>query len=358
MNSIGTSLRMTVLGTSHGPGIGCIIDGCPAGLDVSEEIIQRELDLRKPSEGIGTNRKEEDKAEVLSGIVDSKTTGAPIAILIRNKDVDSSKYEIFRRIPRPGHADYPALVKFGESHDLRGGGQFSGRMTAPIVSAGAVAKSMLAQIGVRVVAYSRAIGSIVDDREYTFEELLTETRRNPVRAGDPSVAKRMRSEILAAKKAGDSVGGIVKCIATGLPVGVGEPFFDTMEGELSKMMFAIPAVKGIEFGAGFKAARMKGSEHNDPFAIFDDRIVTKTNNAGGILGGLTNGMPLEFNLAFKPTASISLEQGSVDLWKMKSTKLRIEGRHDPCIVPRAVVVVEGATAFVLADLCKRGGFIV
>lgn len=349
---------MTVLGTSHGPGIGCIIDGCPAGLDVSEEIIQRELDLRKPSEGIGTNRKEEDKAEVLSGIVDSKTTGAPIAILIRNKDVDSSKYEIFRRIPRPGHADYPALVKFGESHDLRGGGQFSGRMTAPIVSAGAVAKSMLAQIGVRVVAYSRAIGSVVDDREYTFEELLTETRRNPVRAGDPSVAKRMRSEILAAKKAGDSVGGIVKCIATGLPVGVGEPFFDTMEGELSKMMFAIPAVKGIEFGAGFKAARMKGSEHNDPFAIFDDRIVTKTNNAGGILGGLTNGMPLEFNLAFKPTASISLEQGSVDLWKMKSTKLRIEGRHDPCIVPRAVVVVEGATAFVLADLCKRGGFIV
>jgi len=357
MNTIGTSMRLTVLGTSHGPGIECIVDGCPAGLDITEGTIQQELDLRKPSDEIGTSRKEEDRAEVLSGIVDGRTTGAPIAIFIRNRDVDSSKYEVFRRVPRPGHADYPALMKYGESHDLRGGGQFSGRMTALIVAAGAIAKTMLAKLNVRVAAYAQAIGSAVDEESHSFDDLIASTRQNPVRAASPSAAERMKVEILAARKAGDSVGGIVKCVAIGLPVGVGEPFFDTVEGELSKILFAIPAVKGVEFGAGFRAARMRGSEHNDPYAIVDGRVVTETNNAGGILGGLTNGMPLEFDVAFKPTASISAEQRSVDLKEMKSTALRIGGRHDPCIVPRAVVVVEGATAFVLADLCKRGGFL-
>ncbi len=357
MNTIGTSIRLTILGTSHGPGIGCIVDGCPSGLEITEGTIQQELDLRKPSDEIGTSRKEEDKVEVLSGIVNGRTTGTPISIFIRNKDVDSTKYEIFRRVPRPGHADYPALMKYGESHDLRGGGQFSGRMTAPIVAAGAIAKTMLAKINVHVSAYTQTIGSAVDEESHRFHELIDRTRLNPIRAASSSAAERMRAEILAAKKAGDSVGGIVKCIAIGLPVGVGEPFFDTVEGELSKMLFAIPAVKGVEFGAGFRASRMRGSEHNDPYAIVDGRVATETNNAGGVLGGLTNGMPLEFDVAFKPTASITAEQRSVDLRKMKDATLRIEGRHDPCIVPRAVVVVEGATAFVLADLCKRGGFL-
>lgn len=357
MNTIGTSIRLTILGTSHGPGIGCIVDGCPAGLVVTEGTIQEELDLRKPSDDIGTSRKEEDKAEVLSGVVDGRTTGAPIAIFIRNRDVDSSKYELFRRIPRPGHADYPALMKFGKSHDLRGGGQFSGRMTAPIVAAGSIAKAILAKINVRVAAYARAIGSFVDEEDHSFDDIAALARRNPIRAASASAAERMRTEILGAKEAGDSIGGIVKCVAIGLPVGVGEPFFDTAEGELSKMLFAIPAVKGVEFGAGFAAARMRGSEHNDPYVLVNRKVVTETNNAGGILGGMTNGMPLEFSVAFKPTASISVEQRSVDLKDMRPTTLKIEGRHDPCIVPRAVAVVEAAAAFVLADLCKRGGFL-
>ncbi|MDD1773461.1 MAG: chorismate synthase, partial [Methanomassiliicoccales archaeon] len=231
------------------------------------------------------------------------------------------------------------------------------RMTAPIVAAGSVAKTILASLGVRVVAYAQAIGNAVDEESHSFDDLVSSTRQNTIRAASASAARRMRAEILAAKEVGDSVGGVVKCVAIGLPVGVGEPFFDTVEGELSKFLFAIPAVKGVEFGAGFNAARMRGSEHNDPYVLVDGKVMTETNNAGGVLGGLTNGMPLEFKVAFKPTASISAEQRSVDLKEMKVATLKIEGRHDPCIVPRAVAVVEGATAFVLADLCKRGGFL-
>lgn len=357
MNTIGKALRLTVFGSSHGPAVGCVVDGCPPGLPVSEEGIQKELDLRRPAEGIGSERREEDRAEILSGLLNGRTTGAPIAILIRNKDKDSSRYETFRRIPRPSHADFPAMMKYGKDHDIRGGGQFSGRMTAPIVAGGAIAKLMLERIGVQVMAYTRAIGTVVDKIPRLPGDLES-ARGNAIRAATSSLAESMRREILAAKEGGDSVGGVIRCIATGLPVGVGEPFFDTLEGELAKMVFAIPAVRGVEFGAGFRAARMRGSEHNDPYAVRDGKVVTLTNNAGGVVGGLSNGMPVEFDVAFKPTASISREQQSVDLVTMEPATLRVQGRHDPCVVPRAVVVVEAAAALVLADLCARGGFLV
>ncbi len=357
MNTIGIAVRLTLFGSSHGPGVGCVLDGIPPGLKVSQEQIQSLVDLRRPSKGIGTARAEEDVVQVQSGIVDGRTSGGPIHLFIQNKDTDSSKYERFRTVPRPGHADYPALIKYGEAHDIRGGGQFSGRMTAPIVAAGAIAMALLETKGVQIAAYTQSIGEVLDTEEHDFQTITTVPRRFSTRAAGPKVAALMEKEILKARSEGDSVGGSVRCLAVGLPIGVGEPFFDSLDGELAKMMFAIPAVKGVEFGAGFRASAMRGSQNNDPFEIRDGKVVTVTNNAGGVLGGLSSGMPLDLRVAFKPTASISKEQRSVDLVKKENTTLVIEGRHDPCIVPRAVVVVEAATALVLADLCVRGGFI-
>ena len=356
MNTIGFALRLTIFGSSHGPGVGSVLDGCPAGIPITAEMVQREVDLRKPAPGIGTARAEEDVVQVQSGLLEGKTTGAPIQFFIANKDTDSSKYQTFRVTPRPGHADYPALVKYGQDHDIRGGGQFSGRMTAPLVAAGAVARSMLETKGIRIAAYSQAIGKVADDKEYAFPEIAENRFKHSTRAVSPRVAALMEKEILAASKEGDSVGGIVRCLMDGLPVGVGEPFFDTLDGELAKMMFAIPAVKGVEFGAGFSSAKMRGSEHNDPFRITNGEVRTETNHAGGILGGLSSGMPVDLKVAFKPTASISREQRTVDLSKKENAIVRVQGRHDPCIVPRAVVVVEAAAALVIADLSLRGGF--
>ncbi len=334
-----------------------MLDGAPPGIEVDREDIQREVDLRRPSGALGTPRAEEDRVEVLAGIVHGATTGAPVVLFIANKDTDSSKYERFRTVPRPGHADLTQLKKYGESADLRGGGQFSGRMTAPIVAAGAIAREMLRGIGVQVAAYTQKLGAVEDPEDRTLREVKRQARENPVRAADPEIALEMIQEIMRAKQEDDSVGGIVRCLSVGLPIGVGEPFFDSIEGELAKMMFAIPGVKGIEFGAGFRAAGMRGSEHNDSFVVEDGEVHTITNNAGGVLGGMTNGMPLDMKVAFKPTASISKEQKSVDLDRMEDTTIKVEGRHDPCIVPRAVIVVEAATALVLADLCLRGDFI-
>jgi len=357
VNTIGTMLRLTIFGSSHGPGIGCVLDGVPAGIDVDRDEIQRELELRKPSGALGTPRAEEDRVEILAGVVDGKSTGAPVVLFIANEDTDSSKYERFRAMPRPGHADLTALRKYGETVDLRGGGQFSGRMTAPLVAAGAIAKEMLRGLNVQIAAYTQRLGSVVDDQERTFKEVRRQARENPVRSADPALALDMIHEIMEAKHEGDSVGGVVRCLVVGLPMGVGEPFFDSLEGEVAKMIFSIPGVKGIEFGAGFKAASMRGSEHNDSFQVVDGEVSTITNNAGGVLGGLSNGMPLDIKVAFKPTASIAREQRTVDLDRMEDTTIKVEGRHDPCIVPRAVVVVEAATALVLADLCLRGDFI-
>jgi chorismate synthase len=334
-----------------------VLDGVPPGIDVDRDDLQREVDLRKPSGALGTPRAEEDLVEILSGVVDGVSTGAPLTLFIANRDTDSSKYDRFKVVPRPGHADLTQLKKYGENADLRGGGQFSGRMTAPMVAAGAVAREMLRAIGVQVAAYTQRLGPIEDPVDRTLKEVRRQARDNPVRAADPEIALEMIQEIMEAKHEDDSVGGIVRCLAVGLPIGVGEPFFDSLEGELAKMIFAIPGVKGVEFGAGFRAAGMRGSEHNDSFVVEDGEIHTVTNNAGGVLGGLSNGMPLDVRVAFKPTASISKEQKSIDLERMEDTTIKVEGRHDPCIVPRAVIVVEAATALVLADLCLRGDFI-
>ena len=241
--------------------------------------------------------------------------------------------------------------------DIRGGGQFSGRMTAPVVAAGTIAKEILKSIGAKTAAYSQAIGRICDEEERTVDDILKIRTLNPARAADEALGNRMKEEILSVASEGDSIGGIIRCVCEHLPIGVGEPFFDTLEGEIAKMIFSIPGVKGIEFGSGFAAASMTGSVHNDSFAVHGDEIVTVTNNAGGVLGGISNGMPLEMSVCIKPTASIGKLQDSVSITEMKRVELHIGGRHDPCIVPRAVPVVEAAVAITLVDLCMRGGFI-
>ncbi len=316
--------------------------------------IQSEVDLRRPKTDIGTPRQEEDKVEVVSGIVDGRSTGGPITLLIMNRDTDSKKYEKFKTVPRPGHADLTARSKYSECVDLRGGGQFSGRMTVALVAAGSIAKMLLEERGIRVAAFVRQIGKVRDEEERDVTSGVL-SRSNDVRAATDELAELMRKEIISAKEDGDSVGGIVECMVEGLPMGLGEPFFDTVEGELAKMMFAVPGVKGIEFGAGFRAASMRGSQHNDPFVLVDGKVRTAKNDAGGILGGITNGMPVVFRAAIKPTASIARGQRSLDLKSGRQTDLKIEGRHDPCIAPRAVPVIEGAAALVLADLSMRGG---
>jgi chorismate synthase len=357
MNTLGKALSITVFGTSHGPVVGCLVDGCLPGLRLDKAALMNDMDLRRPQEGIGTPRTEEDEVEVLSGVMDDMTTGSPVTLVIRNRNVESEAYELFRRTPRPGHADFPALVKYGRAHDISGGGQFSGRMTAALVAGGWVAKTLLSTIQVRVAAYTQSIGDITDEEEHGVEEVLRLRGENPVRCASPSLARQMWEKIARAREEEDSVGGVVRLICDGLPVGVGEPFFDTLEGEISKGIFAVPGVKGVEFGAGFRATRMRGSEHNDSFGVRDGRVITLSNNAGGVLGGLSNGMPLDMRVALKPTASIAREQRSVDLEEKKEVPLKVLGRHDPCIVPRAVVVVEAVTAICLADLCMRGGYL-
>jgi chorismate synthase len=354
LNTIGSELRLTLFGASHGPCVGAVLDGVPPGMMIDVGRIQAEVDLRRPRSDIGTPRQEEDKVEVLSGITEGRSTGGPITLMVMNRDTDSKKYERFKDVPRPGHADLTARSKYSECVDLRGGGQFSGRMTVAIVAAGAIARMLLEERGVRIAAFVRQIGSVRDTEERDVTSGIL-SRSNDVRAATEELAEAMRSEILAAKEDSDSIGGGVECIADGLPMGLGEPFFDTVEGELAKMMFAVPGVKGIEFGAGFSAAGMRGSQHNDPFVLVDGKVRTAKNDAGGILGGITNGMPVVFRVAIKPTASIGRGQRSLNVRSGRQTELKIEGRHDPCIAPRAVPVVEAATALVLADLSMRGG---
>ena len=358
MNEFGTKYRIGIFGTSHGPCVGAKIEGCPAGSKVSEAMIQAELDRRSPGKGlISTPRKERDKLEILSGIRNGRATGGPIVGLVRNVDADSSAYDAFLRVPRPGHADYPAAVKYGGHHDHRGGGQFSGRMTAGLVIAGAIARQILERKNIAFLAQTVQIGRIVLKKEVPFSIAEKTVRANAVGCADRKTAELMTEEILKAHGERDSIGGVVKCTIRGLPVGVGEPFFGSIESKMSEMMFSIPGVKGVEFGSGFRCASMRGSEHNDPFLVKGGKIITKTNNAGGILGGLSNGMPIEFRIAFKPTSSIAKPQMSADIVNGKPVELEIKGRHDPCIVPRAVPVVENSAASVILDLMLQGGFV-
>ncbi len=357
-NIFGERFRIVSFGESHGKCIGVVIDGCPAGLELAEEDIQKELNLRRPGiSTITTQRIEEDRVEILSGVFNGYTTGAPICMIIWNRDIRSEDYESIRYTPRPSHADYFAYVKYGGFNDYRGGGRFSGRITAGFVMAGAVAKKLLSKIlGVEVTAYTLEIGGERAEN-FTLEDARRYRYENDVRAPTIDAAKRMREKILEAMSRGDSVGGIIECIVTGLPIGLGEPVFDSLDSDLAKAVLSIPAVKGVEFGAGFKAARMFGSEHNDPFTIENNEIRLEKNDAGGIVGGISTGAPIIFRVVVKPPSSIRIRQRTVDIRRRIPVEVTVSGRHDPCIVPRAVPVVEAMTAIVLVDHAIRYGFI-
>lgn len=353
-SSYGSRVRVSIFGQSHGEAIGVTIDGLPAGEAVDMERLAVFLKRRAPGKTeYSTPRREADAPEILSGLVNGRTCGAPLCAVIRNTDTRSGDYAAFADIPRPGHADYPAYVKHGGHNDARGGGHFSARLTAALCIAGGISMQLLERRGIFIGAHIAAIAGERDERfdpvSVTAEELRSVTSKEfPVIDG--FAGERMLRKIAAAKDAGDSVGGIVECCVLGLPAGLGEPIFDGLENNISKAVFGIPAVKGIEFGAGFLAAELLGSENNDAYAVRGGEVVTLTNNHGGILGGLASGMPLIFRAAFKPTPSIALPQASVSLGKGENTGLSVRGRHDPCVVPRAVPCVEAAAAIAVADL--------
>lgn len=357
-SSIGQRYVFTSFGESHGKCIGAVVDGCPAGLELEEKDIQQMLDLRKPGQSIvTTQRKEEDKVEILSGVFRGYTTGAPIAMIIWNKDQHSRDYENMTLKPRPGHSDYPAYIKYRGFNDFRGGGRFSGRLTATFVMAGAIARKLLSQtLGVDTFSYTCQVGKVSMSNQATLK-MKKVIYSNEVRCPDTKVAEKMRSLILSARRSGDSVGGIIESITTNIPIGLGEPIFGSLESDLSKALFSIPAVKGIEFGSGFYGSTLPGSKNNDAYMIKNGKVVTKTNNAGGILGGLSTGMPLVLRVAFKPASSIAKKQQTVDLKTKKPTSLVVQGRHDPCVVPRAPPVVDSLVSVVLADHALRAGFI-
>jgi len=345
---------VTVFGQSHAPAIGCVIEGLPAGFAPDMERVAAFMARRAPGQNAwSTRRKEADQPEILSGLVGGRTCGAPLAMRICNSDQHSRDYSGLRRTPRPSHADYTALVKYGDSYDIRGGGQFSGRLTAPLCFAGALALQVLEQRGIAVAAHIAQIGNIFDEgpdfAAVSREDLsVLDGREFPVFSETAGAA--MREEIEDARLAADSVGGAIRCFALGLPAGIGEPMFGGVENRLASALFGIPAVRGVSFGTGFGAAAMRGSGHNDPFVMDGDTVAVRTNHAGGVLGGITTGMPLVVNIAVKPTASIGQTQETVDLVTKTNTSLTIQGRHDPCIVPRAVPVAEAVTALTILDM--------
>ena len=356
-STYGEHLKLSIFGQSHGPAIGACLDGIPAGLPVDMEALAAFLRRRAPGQNAySTPRKEADAPEILAGIVDGFTCGAPIAAIIRNTNTRSGDYDNLKDCPRPGHADYTAQIKYGGFQDTAGGGHFSGRLTAPLCIAGGLCKQWLETQGIQISAHITAIAGgqdqPFDPGNQEFGAVHTDF---PVL--DQAQGARMRKKIEEARSAGDSVGGIVECAVVGLPAGFGEPMFGGMEGKLAQILYGIPAVKGVEFGAGFGVADRLGSENNDPFRIVEGRVVTTSNNCGGILGGITDGMPLLFRTAFKPTPSISKPQLSVSLSGLENRELIVKGRHDPCIVPRAVPVVEAAAAIALMDvLLGEGAF--
>ncbi|MGM9661823.1 MAG: chorismate synthase [Oscillospiraceae bacterium] len=344
-SSYGENLRFTIFGQSHSPAIGVTVEGLPAGLPIDMEALQRFLSRRAPGQNDwSTPRKEADEPEFLSGLKDGVTCGAPLTAVIRNTNTRSGDYAPFADTPRPGHADYTAAVKFGGAQDAAGGGHFSGRLTAPLCIAGGICKQLLEREGVTILSRIAAIAD-VEDRG----ELTASTAEKPFPVVDDGRGVLMRARIAAARAESDSVGGVIECAVTGLPAGLGDPMFGGMENRIAGVVFGIPAVKGLEFGAGFAAARLRGSENNDPFILREGRVETESNRCGGILGGITNGMPLTFRVAFKPTPSIAREQKTVNLRTMQPADLVIGGRHDPCIVPRAVPCVEAAAAVAVYD---------
>ena len=351
---LGEKIKLSVFGESHGEAIGCVIDGLPAGKALDMELIQKEMDKRAPGrDKSATARKEPDEPQILSGVLNGTTTGAPLAMIIKNTNTRSGDYGNLKYVPRPGHSDYPAYVKYSGFNDIRGGGHFSGRLTAPLVFAGAIAKQLLADRGITVGAHILQIGSVSDkpfDKNNITAQMLNELSSDFFATISAEKEMEMRAVIESARLQGDSVGGVIECAAVGLPVGVGSNMFSTVEGRLSYALFGIPAVKGVQFGAGFDFAAMRGSEANDPYEIRNGAVCLKLNNNGGVLGGITNGAPLVFSVAVKPTASVAVAQDSVNLETLENEKLVVKGRHDPCIVPRAVAVVEAVCAFTLLDM--------
>ena len=348
-STYGENLKLTVFGQSHGPAIGITLDAIPAGLPVDEQMLAAFMARRAPgSNAYSTSRKEADQVQFLSGIVDGYTCGAPIAAIIENQNTRSSDYENIKDRPRPGHADFTAQVKYGGFQDVAGGGHFSGRLTAPICIAGGLCIQWLEEMGIQIRAHLFSVGTATDASiDMTSAQPIVLQEDFPVISKEAAV--QMQLQIAQAKESGDSLGGCIECIVTGLPAGIGEPMFGGMEGRLALALYGIPAVKAVEFGAGMKCASMRGSEHNDPYSIENGAVKTSTNNAGGILGGITNGMPLVFRVGIKPTPSIAMTQKTVSLSSMTDDFLQVNGRHDPCIAPRAVSVVEAAAAIAIYD---------
>jgi chorismate synthase len=357
-NSIGKEFIVTTFGESHGKVVGVVVDGCPAGLPLSEADFQEELDRRIPTEPkIVSARVEKDLAKIQSGIFNGFTTGAPIAVMVENKETNSTDYEAIKDLPRPGHSDYPARVKYGGFNDYQGGGRFSGRVTVALIMAGTIAKKLLGRYDIDVLAYTQSIGTIKTDKKFSTAEIRKNKKAAATRCPDLECAEKMEEAIVNARKEGESLGGIIECMALNMPPGIGEPLFDSLDADLAKAIFAVPAVKGVEFGAGFKAAELTGSQNNDSFLLKDGKVLTSTENAGGILGGLSSGMTVMMRVAIKPTPSIAKEQKTVSLSSMQDAAISVKGRHDPCIVPKAVPAIEAAVAITLADHMIRSGYI-
>ncbi len=356
-NFFGRIFRVYTWGESHGKAVGCVVDSPPAGLNLSEEDIQKELDRRKPGGKLASKRKEEDEVEILSGVFEGMTTGTPVSMIVFNKDAKPDAYKPIKDLIRPGHADYTYLAKFG-FRDWRGGGRSSARETVARVAAGAIAKKLLSKFGIKIVGFTKEIAGIVCEPDLSdIESILKMAESNAVRCPDLEKAKLMEEKIIEVMKKGDSVGGVVEVVVRNVPPGIGEPVFDKLDARLAYAVMSVPAVKGVEIGSGFACAKITGSKHNDPVILKNGKIRFETNNAGGILGGISNGEDIIVRAAIKPTPSISIPQKTVNIKSMSETEIVVKGRHDPCIVPRAVPVIEAMVAITIVDFMMIQGLI-
>jgi len=358
-SEFGKILKVSIFGQSHGEGIGVVIGGLPPGEALDMAAIDAFMSRRAPGRSrLSTPRQEADKPEFIAGLLGNVTCGAPLCALIRNRDTRSGDYEQLRDVPRPGHADYPANIRYKGAQDVRGGGHFSGRLTAPLCIAGAICLQLLAKRDIFIGAHIAAVANIDDDplpEQGLDAEFLRQISAKPFAVIDDAAGEKMQQAILAAGADGDSVGGVIECCAINFPAGIGNPLYEGLDNRLAQAIFGIPAIKGLEFGSGFAGSRLRGSANNDPWIIQDGRVRTTSNNHGGILGGLSSGMPIIYRVAVKPTPSIAKTQQSVSLSRQENTPLNIKGRHDPCIVPRAVPCLEAVTAIVLLDLLLEAG---
>lgn len=354
---IGDKIKVSIFGQSHAKAIGVTVDGFPAGFEIDMDELNRFMERRAPGRNaFSTSRKEADQPEFITGVLGNVTCGAPVSALIYNTNQHSKDYENLKKVPRPGHADYTAQIKYGGFQDVAGGGHFSGRMMAPVCIAGSMCMQYLKKQGINIYAHIKSIGGVCDDAidmADSVQEALSNVAAKEFPVLNDEKGKEMQEVIAATKAELDSVGGVVECVITGVPAGIGDPMFDGIENRMAKALFGIPAVKGLEFGNGFEAAAIRGSENNDSFKVKDGKVVTATNNHGGILGGITSGMPIVFRVAIKPTPSIARAQESVRLETLTEEKLEIVGRHDPCIVPRAVPCVEAVAAIITMDILEE-----